>query len=80
MLKQVFVNDKEVYTQDEILKETKSFYERLYSKRKIENVHLNNIFSTCNIPRLNISQQIQLEGPLTYKKCFATFKKMGNNK
>ena len=80
MLKLISDNGKEIHTQDDILKETRSFYQKLYSKRKIENIDLNNIFSSFNTLKLSIKQQMQLEGILTYEECFTTLKNMNNNK
>ena len=80
MVKLLSKNNVELIEQDDIINETKSFYQNLYSKRNIEKVDLNNIFSKYNIPKLSESQQEQLEGSLTYDECLNTLKNMKHNK
>ena len=65
---------------DDIIKETQNFYQNLYNKKNVENVNLNNLLSTSNVPKLSDAQKDQLEGLLTYEECLKTLKNMNNDK
>ena len=80
MLKLKSKDNKILNNHEDIMNETKSFYQNLYEKKPIENVNLNNLLSTYNIPKLSNIQKNQLEGLLTYEECQNTLKNMNNDK
>ena len=67
-------------SKDEILIETKNFYEKLYEAKPIDNIDLNEILNYPNIPKLNESEKMKLEGPLTINEVLESLKNMKNNK
>ena len=67
-----------IFDNDDIVLETKNFYEQLYAKRDVENVDLNNL--SLNTNKLNDVEKEQLEGKLDYKEAHDALKNMKNNK
>ena len=68
--------------QNDILNETKQFYENLFSSRDndLEDVDLEEELVDCTIPKLNLEESISLEGILTYEECSSFLKHMSNNR
>ena len=65
--------------QREILNETMQFYKKLYSRRQVINVNLNEIFKNFTVPVLSEVMKEGLEGPLTYSELLFCLKKSSNN-
>ena len=66
--------------QNEIIEETKIFYETLYSQKEIEDINLGNILNFDDIPKLNENQKSTLEGLITVEEALFALKNMSNNK
>ena len=67
------LDDGDISTnQSTILKEIKTFYANLYSKKDVElnSGHANKFFTHSKIPKLNVEQQEICEGLLTMNECF----------
>ena len=62
----------------EILNAVKSFYEKLYEKREVENIEINELVS--NIPKIEQNRAQQLEGKLTLEELSFSLKNMPNGK
>ena len=67
-----------IYEQDSIVEETKNFYEKLYDKRDIEQINLQDLIN--NPKKLNEFEKNSLEGPITYNEACETLKLMKSNK
>ena len=66
---------------NDILIETKNFYDKLYSKDNyIDNTYTNTFFPQDNNNTLNDQEKLSCEGFLTEKECFEALKEMKNNK
>ena len=74
-------NGDVVSKQEEILKEAKLFYEKIYTIDKdIEEKRIEDFLKNVDVPKLNNSEADDLEGLLTHKEAANTLKKMKNNK
>ena len=71
-----------ITSQNEILSETKLFYENLYSSKddQLDDVDLNEELNILNIPKLSIDEANDLEGLLTFKQASQTLNRMKNNR
>ena len=70
-----------IYNQDDILKETSSFYKTLYSQINVPNSYnINEDLDKYNIPKLSQVQSSALEGLLSYEEVSNTLKNMKNDK
>ena len=67
-------------TKDEIIFETKRFYEKLYDVKQTEDVDLNDLLNFPNVPKLNEDEKLKLEGPITINEISESLKNMKNNK
>ena len=56
------------------------FYEKLYSEKNLQPVHLQNFMISDNFAKLNENQKQDLEGPIQYEELILALKKMQNNK
>jgi exonuclease III len=65
---------------DDILKETKLFYERLYTQQEVSNLNLTEYFKNVDIQKLNEYQSNNLEGELTNAEILTALKNMKNEK
>lgn len=67
---------------DEILKEVKSFYEKLYSSQKVStnNTDLTELPELKDLPKLDSVSARKLEGLITYEELADALQKMKNNK
>ena len=63
--------------QDEIIMETKLFYENLYSYKEVEEVSLNRILNYDDIPKINDYQKEQLDGKNYIPRSPKSIKKYG---
>ena len=66
--------------QEEIIEETKLFYENLYSYKEVDDVDLDNILNFQDIRKLNDNEKDSLEGPITIQEALKALKNMANNK
>ena len=66
--------------QEDIIEETKLFYENLYSCKEVEDVDLNTILNFQDIRKLNDNEKNSLEGPITTQEALKALKNMSNNK
>lgn len=68
--------------QDEILKETKMFYENLYKSRDdtLDDIDLEEYMKENEVSKLNNEQAIKIEGMLTYEEISNTLYKMKSDK
>ena len=71
-------NGEMIYDNKEILQETKSFYEKLYSVKQVVDVDLEGIIN--EIPSLDQEESDELEGLITYEEIWRALKNMNNNK
>ena len=71
-------NGDTIFDQNDIIKETKEFYENLYKKRTTQNVNLNNLVS--NPITLNNNEKESLEGEITFQEAHQALKYMNNNR
>ena len=69
---------KTVFSQKEILDETKAFYENLYSQKETVDVDLGTLLS--NAPSLTHEEREITEGQITYTETLAAVQAMKNNK
>ena len=71
-----------ISNQKEILKQTKYFYENLYTNKDeiLKNVDLNIEFSNINIPKLTDIESKALEGLITYDEASSSLSNMKNNR
>ena len=65
---------------EETLNETRTFYERLYSKKPNKDCMLENIPHHRDIPKLSETEKLSLEGPLTLNETLNALKNMKNNR
>ena len=68
-----------LHNQNDILNETKSHYEMLYSERESSDIDLNNIINSNNIKKLTEQEKETLEKELSYDEMLFSLKKMKNN-
>ena len=67
-------------TEEEIINETKVFYESLYNFKPTENIDLNQMLPYQDIPKLNIEEKQNLEGLLKPEEVLCSLKNIKNNK
>lgn len=65
--------------QSEILNETMTVYKKLYTKKEETEIDLDTLFRNFDIPKLNTSEKLKLEGPITYQEMLHCLKKSSNN-
>jgi exonuclease III len=63
---------------EEMIHETKDFYQKLYSKRNTKNVNLEEY--TPTLPKLSKDESDKLEGPITLEEASHALKNMNNGK
>lgn len=74
-------NGTKINKQEEILQETKLFYENLYKSRDhLLDIELEDYMKDNNMTKLNQEQAITIEGMLTYKEIGATLQNMKPDK
>ena len=76
-------NDGKIITdQQEILNETKLFYENLYSNKdsQLIDINLYELFNNKDIKKLNKDESDSIEGPITYQEAALILKAMSNNR
>ena len=78
MLKLVTKEGKKLHRTDEMLQETKKFYETLYSERVNENVNLESYVHT--LPKLSEEESKIMEGHISLEEATQALKKMQNEK
>ena len=71
-------NGEIIYDQNDIISETKSFYQNLYEKRDINQVDLDTLIN--NQRKLTDVEKESLEGLITYQEASESLKQMCNNK
>ena len=71
-------NGELTFDNDEIVKETKLFYEHLYAAKDVVDIDLNDIISDA--PTLDEDEKELLEGPILYEEAVSALKAMKNNK
>ena len=70
--------DKVLTNQEDIVREVKTFYEKLYNSREVENKDLRNIIT--HVPCLTQDEGKDLEGEITLEEATQALKIMANNK
>ena len=78
MFKLIDKNGKEINKTNEMVKETKEFYEKLYEKKKVSEVNIEDIVT--NIPKLNENKAKSLEGLISLEEAAMALKNMKNDK
>ena len=68
-----------LFDQDEIVKETKDFYEKLYESREKDVVDVN-LHTMVEAPTLSSEEKESLEGLISQKEALAVLKRMNNQK
>ena len=71
-------NGDEITECNEVIQEVKNFYQNLYSKRDVEDVHVPDLVE--NIPTLAENEANELEGSLTLEELSYSLKNMKNGK
>ena len=73
---------KTITDQFEILNETKSFYENLYSCRdsQLTDINLYDILQNVDVNTLSIEDSNAIEGPIKYEEASHVLKAMSNNR
>ena len=67
-----------LYSEEDILEETKTFYSNLYSFKGTENLDINNLIHGPN--KLNDNERASIEGQISYEEALGALKGMKNNK
>ena len=67
-----------IYENEEIVCETKKYYENLYEEREVQNVNLETLIN--NPVKLSDNEKEKLEGLLSYTEIQSSLKEMKNNK
>ena len=82
LISRIELNNGTVITdQKDILKETKSFYQNLYSVPTVHsNINITEILSTFNFYKLTNEESQALEGDITYLEALNVLKNMKNDK
>ena len=78
MLKLVTNKGETLSRTDDMLEETKKFYENLYSEKEIEDSNINDYITT--LPKLTKSESDELEGLITMEEASVALKNMKNDK
>ena len=63
MIKLTANNGEEIHEVEDIIKEIKTFYERLYSDRQVEECEISDLVG--DIPTLTLQEKTSLEGKIT---------------
>ena len=73
---------KSITDQFEILKETKTFYENLYSSKdsQLEDINLHDLLHNIEINTLNEEESNAIEGPIKYEEAARVLRAMSNNR
>lgn len=71
-------NGDRIYEQKELVEETKNFYKKLYEKRNVETIDLDNLVN--NQKKLTDIERESLEGEITFVEATEALKNMKNNK
>ena len=73
------INDgKIIYENEEIVNETRNYYQNLYEEREVQNINLETIIN--NPVKLSDNEKEKLEGKLSYTELHSALKEMKNNK
>ena len=67
-----------IFEQEEMLNETKNFYQKLYERRQTDNVVLEDILQHSS--KLDDNEKASIEGHITFEEALAAIKCMKNNK
>ena len=78
MIKFTANNSEEIHEVKDIIKEVKTFYERLYSERQVEECEISDLVE--DILTLTLQKKTSLEGKITLDEASAELKNMKNNK
>lgn len=78
MTKLTLNNGKDIYDSQEIVNEVKTFYEKLYTKRDLEDCDIFDMVT--EIPTLNLQEKNSLEGEILLEEASIALKNMKNNK
>ena len=73
-------NGTKTENQNEVIHETKTFYETLYKEKPVKPINLNNVLNYHDIPKLSESQKLEIEGEITTAEALNSLKNMKNNK
>ena len=71
-------NGETIFEQKDIINETKLFYEKLYEKRNVASIDLNNLVH--NPIKLDEQEKGSLEGEITFQEAVQALKSMNNNR
>ena len=66
--------------QNEIINETKTFYENLYKEKPVKPIDLDTVLPFEDIPKLSENQKQELEGQITIEEALNSLKNMKNDK
>ena len=78
MIKLTANNGEEIHEVEDIIKEVKTFSERLYSDRQVEECEISDLVG--DIPTLTLQEKTSLEGKITLDEASSALKNMKNNK
>ena len=78
MIKLTANNGEEIHEVKDIIKEVKTFYERLYSDMQVEECEISDLVE--DIPTLTLQEKTSLERKITLDEASAALKNMKNNK
>ena len=67
-----------IFDNKKIIEETKNFFEKLYSRKDVDHVNLNNVIQNDN--KLNDREKESIEGPISYQEAHAVLRNMKNDK
>ena len=78
MYKLINENEETLENTDDMLKETRTFYSNLYTKRPVEDIPIDSYVQ--NLPTLDDRDSNSLEGLITFEEATEALKSMGHNK
>ena len=78
MIKLTLNNGEEIYETKDIVKEVKTFYERLYLDRQLDDCEISDMVE--DMPTLTLHEKASLEGKITLNEASFALKNMKNNK
>lgn len=78
MFKLIDKNGEEIHKTNEMVKETKEFYEKLYKKKTVSEVNIENIVT--DLPKLDEEKAKTLEGPILLEEAALALKNIKNDK
>ena len=78
MTKLTLSNDDEIHDSKDIINEVKTFYEKLYSERQVEDCESSDMIE--DIPMLTLQDKNSLEGEITLTEASSALKNMKNHK